>query len=124
MKEILLKVAEEVKREALDLIRRTLGPLDLVIYSIAAPRRLDPTTGTLHSSVIKPIGAPYTARTVDFQIPIPGGLPDDPVLRALDFLTRYRDMVRLTAATRRNRPISVNNAFFINDFENLFTRRT
>jgi enoyl-[acyl-carrier protein] reductase/trans-2-enoyl-CoA reductase (NAD+) len=38
-----------------------------VIYSIAAPRRLDPATGTLHSSVIKPIGAPYTARTVDFQ---------------------------------------------------------
>ena len=35
-------------------------------------------------------------RTVDFQIPIPSGLPDDPVLRALDFLTRYRDMFRLT----------------------------
>ena len=59
--------AEELKREALDLIRRHLGPLDLVVYSIAAPRRLDPATGTLHSSVIKPIGAAYTARTVDFQ---------------------------------------------------------
>jgi enoyl-[acyl-carrier protein] reductase/trans-2-enoyl-CoA reductase (NAD+) len=59
--------AEELKREALDLIRRHLGPLDLLVYSIAAPRRLDPATGTLHSSVIKPIGAPYTARTVDFQ---------------------------------------------------------
>jgi enoyl-[acyl-carrier protein] reductase/trans-2-enoyl-CoA reductase (NAD+) len=59
--------AEELKREALDLIRRSLGPLDLVVYSIAAPRRLDPATGTLHSSVIKPIGAAYTARTVDFQ---------------------------------------------------------
>jgi enoyl-[acyl-carrier protein] reductase/trans-2-enoyl-CoA reductase (NAD+) len=59
--------AEEMKREALELIRRHLGPLDLVVYSIAAPRRLDPATGTLHSSVIKPIGAPYTARTVDFQ---------------------------------------------------------
>jgi enoyl-[acyl-carrier protein] reductase/trans-2-enoyl-CoA reductase (NAD+) len=59
--------AEEMKREALDLIRRHLGPLDLVVYSIAAPRRLDPATGALHSSVIKPIGRPYTARTVDFQ---------------------------------------------------------
>ena len=59
--------AEDLKREALDLIRRHLAPVDLVIYSIAAPRRLDPTTGTLHSSVIKPIGRSYTARTVDFQ---------------------------------------------------------
>ncbi len=59
--------APELKRGALDLIRRHLGPLDLVVYSIAAPRRLDPTTGTLHSSVIKPIGSAYTARTVDFQ---------------------------------------------------------
>jgi enoyl-[acyl-carrier protein] reductase/trans-2-enoyl-CoA reductase (NAD+) len=59
--------APELKREALELIRRQLGPLDLVVYSIAAPRRLDPATGTLHSSVIKPIGVPYTARTVDFQ---------------------------------------------------------
>ncbi len=59
--------APELKREALDLIRRHLGPLDLVVYSIAAPRRLDPATGTLHSSVIKPIGSAYTARTVDFQ---------------------------------------------------------
>ena len=59
--------AEEMKREALGLIRRHLGPLDLVVYSIAAPRRLDPATGALHSSVIKPIGKPYTARTVDFQ---------------------------------------------------------
>jgi enoyl-[acyl-carrier protein] reductase/trans-2-enoyl-CoA reductase (NAD+) len=57
----------EVKHEALELIRSRLGPLDLVVYSIAAPRRLDPATGTLHSSVIKPIGGPYTARTVDFQ---------------------------------------------------------
>ncbi len=59
--------APELKREALDLIRRHLGPLDLVVYSIAAPRRLDPATGMLHSSVIKPIGSAYTARTVDFQ---------------------------------------------------------
>ena len=49
------------------LVRRHLGPLDLVVYSIASPRRLDPATGTLHSSVIKPIGRPYIARTVDFQ---------------------------------------------------------
>jgi enoyl-[acyl-carrier protein] reductase/trans-2-enoyl-CoA reductase (NAD+) len=52
---------------AFRLIRRELAAVDLVVYSIAAPRRLDPATGILHSSVIKPIGRPYTAKTVDFQ---------------------------------------------------------
>lgn len=57
----------EVKREAVELIRSRTGALDLVVYSIAAPRRMDPETGIQHASVIKPIGRPYTAKTVDFQ---------------------------------------------------------
>jgi len=55
-----------VKDEAIELIRRSLGPVDLLIYSIASPRRLDPATGTLHSSVIKPIGKPYVSPSLDF----------------------------------------------------------
>jgi enoyl-[acyl-carrier protein] reductase/trans-2-enoyl-CoA reductase (NAD+) len=58
--------SREVKDQAIDLIRRNLGPVDLLIYSIASPRRLDPATGTLHSSVIKPIGKPYVSRSLDF----------------------------------------------------------
>jgi enoyl-[acyl-carrier protein] reductase/trans-2-enoyl-CoA reductase (NAD+) len=57
----------EVKRESMELLRSKIGPVDLVIYSIAAPRRLDSLTGIQHASVIKPIGRPYTAKTVDFQ---------------------------------------------------------
>lgn len=57
----------ETKRQTLDLVREHVGPVDLVVYSIAAPRRQDPATGTLHSSVIKPIGRPYVSKTVDFQ---------------------------------------------------------
>ena len=44
-----------------------MGGVDLVVYSIASPRRLDPETGVLHSSVIKPIGEAYAEKTVDFQ---------------------------------------------------------
>ncbi|MFI5368045.1 MAG: enoyl-ACP reductase FabV [Spirochaetia bacterium] len=58
--------SQEVKDEAIELIRRNLGPVDLLIYSIASPRRLDPSTGTLHSSVIKPIGKPYVSPSLDF----------------------------------------------------------
>jgi enoyl-[acyl-carrier protein] reductase/trans-2-enoyl-CoA reductase (NAD+) len=57
----------EIKEQTLALVRRHLGPVDLVVYSIASPRRLDPVTGVLHSSVIKPIGKTYVSKTVDFQ---------------------------------------------------------
>ncbi len=59
--------SDEIKREVIDLIKQHLGTVDLVVYSIAAPRRVNPKTGEIHSSVIKPIGTSYTARTVDFQ---------------------------------------------------------
>ena len=56
----------EIKDETLETVRENLGQVDLMIYSIAAPRRLDPWTGELYSSVIKPIERPFTAKTLDF----------------------------------------------------------
>ncbi|WP_059369355.1 enoyl-ACP reductase FabV [Treponema endosymbiont of Eucomonympha sp.] len=38
---------------------------DLVVYSLASPVRTDPETGVLYKSVLKPIGAPYSGKTVD-----------------------------------------------------------
>jgi enoyl-[acyl-carrier protein] reductase/trans-2-enoyl-CoA reductase (NAD+) len=58
--------SQEVKDQAFDLVRRHMKAVDLLIYSIASPRRLDPATGTLHSSVIKPIGKLYVSRSLDF----------------------------------------------------------
>lgn len=55
----------DIKRQALDLIRADLGQVDLVIYSLASPRRTHPTTGIVHKSVLKPVGQPYTNQTVD-----------------------------------------------------------
>jgi enoyl-[acyl-carrier protein] reductase/trans-2-enoyl-CoA reductase (NAD+) len=57
--------SDEVKREALDHIRRNLGKVDLVVYSLASPRRVHPRTGETFNSVLKPIGQTYTGKTVD-----------------------------------------------------------
>ncbi len=43
-----------------------MGQVDFFIYSIAAPRRIDPVTGEIYSSAIKPIGEKFTAKSVDF----------------------------------------------------------
>ena len=59
--------SREIKAQTVDLIKEKLGSVDLVVYSIASPRRMDPDTGVLHSSVIKPIGRPFVEKTVDFQ---------------------------------------------------------
>jgi enoyl-[acyl-carrier protein] reductase / trans-2-enoyl-CoA reductase (NAD+) len=57
--------SNEIKKATLDLIRKDLGPIDLVIYSLASPRRTHPVTGAVHSSVLKPIGNTFTNKTVD-----------------------------------------------------------
>ena len=59
--------SNEIKKQTLDLIKADLGQVDLVIYSLASPVRLHPVTGVLHRSVLKPIGATYTNKTVDFH---------------------------------------------------------
>ena len=58
--------SSEIKELVLESIGKNLGKIDYLVYSIAAPRRLDPVTGELYASVIKPIGQSYTAKTMDF----------------------------------------------------------
>lgn len=53
------------KEQVIELIREELGTVDLVIYSLASPRRTDPVTGELFSSVLKPIGSSYTAKNLN-----------------------------------------------------------
>ncbi|KGO90768.1 enoyl-ACP reductase FabV [Flavobacterium suncheonense] len=59
--------SNEVKQQTIDMIKADLGQVDLVIYSLASPVRLHPTTGVLHRSVLKPIGSTFTNKTVDFH---------------------------------------------------------
>jgi enoyl-[acyl-carrier protein] reductase/trans-2-enoyl-CoA reductase (NAD+) len=57
--------SDAVKQQVIDTIREDLGQVDLVIYSLAAPRRTHPKTGVVHNSTLKPIGAPVTLRGID-----------------------------------------------------------
>ncbi len=59
--------SNEVKQQTIDMIKADLGQIDLVIYSLASPVRMHPTTGVLHRSVLKPIGQKFTNKTVDFH---------------------------------------------------------
>lgn len=59
--------SDEVKQQTIDLIKKDLGQVDLVVYSLASPRRTHPKNGTAYASVLKPIGAPFTNKTVDFH---------------------------------------------------------
>lgn len=58
--------SDAVKQQVIDLIKADLGQVDLVVYSLASPRRTHPVTGAVHKSVLKPTGnRVYHAKTVD-----------------------------------------------------------
>lgn len=46
--------------------RLNIKQFDLIIYSIAAPRRLDEETNTLYTSTLKPLGKKVTGQTINF----------------------------------------------------------
>lgn len=57
--------SDALKEQTIARIKEDLGQVDMVVYSLASPRRMHPKTGELHSSVLKPIGKSYTNKTVD-----------------------------------------------------------
>lgn len=57
--------SDAIKQQTIDTIKADLGQVDLVVYSLASPRRQHPRTGAVHKSCLKPIGGAYTAKTVD-----------------------------------------------------------
>lgn len=59
--------SNEIKKQAIDVIKKDLGQVDLIVYSLASPRRTHPKTGVAHTSVLKPIGQAFTDKTVDFH---------------------------------------------------------
>ena len=59
--------SDEIKTQTIEAIRADLGQIDLVVYSLASPRRIHPQSGECFSSVLKPIGKAYTSKTVDVQ---------------------------------------------------------
>ncbi|SBU95132.1 enoyl-[acyl-carrier protein] reductase / trans-2-enoyl-CoA reductase (NAD+) [Streptomyces sp. Ncost-T6T-1] len=60
--------SDAMKDEVADLIEQRFGGrLDYLIYSVAAPRRTDPVTGTTYASVLKPIGRANLTKTLVFD---------------------------------------------------------
>jgi enoyl-[acyl-carrier protein] reductase/trans-2-enoyl-CoA reductase (NAD+) len=59
--------ADAIKAQIADIVRRDLGGLDLLVYSLAAPVRTDPDTGVLYRSAIKPIGRTVHIKTLNVE---------------------------------------------------------
>jgi len=57
--------SDEMKARVIDLIKQDLGQVDLVVYSLAAPRRTHPKTGEVFNSTLKPIGRATTQKGVN-----------------------------------------------------------
>ena len=70
--------SDEIKQKTIELIKADLGQVDMVIYSLASPVRTHPVTGVTHRSVLKPIGQPYSNKTLEFQSGVVGEVTIEP----------------------------------------------
>ncbi len=58
--------SDSIKQQTIDIIKKDLeGKIDLVVYSLASPRRQHPKNEQLFNSTLKPIGKTYTNKTVN-----------------------------------------------------------
>ena len=70
--------SNEIKQQAIDLIKADLGKIDLVVYSLASPRRTDPNDGAVYSSTLKPIGQAYTSKNLNTDTQVVGEISVEP----------------------------------------------
>lgn len=57
---------DEVKKQAIEAIKKSpLGKIDLIVYSLASPRRTDPDTGEVYKSVLKTVGEERKDKSLD-----------------------------------------------------------
>ncbi|WP_068546066.1 enoyl-ACP reductase FabV [Thalassotalea crassostreae] len=57
--------SNEIKAQVIETIKEDLGQVDLVVYSLASPRRTDPNTGEVYASALKPIGNGFTTKSLN-----------------------------------------------------------
>ncbi|WP_040197776.1 enoyl-ACP reductase FabV [Candidatus Soleaferrea massiliensis] len=58
--------SDPVKRQTIELIKQDLGKVDMVVYSLASPRRTT-ADGRTYTSVLKTTGEPYANKTIDLK---------------------------------------------------------
>lgn len=83
--------SDTVKKQVAELVAERFGTVDYLIYSVAAPRRTDPDTGRLHTSSLKPIGAPYSTKTLVFD-------DGEPVVKDVSVDAATEDEIEQTVA--------------------------
>ncbi|MBR2317785.1 MAG: trans-2-enoyl-CoA reductase family protein, partial [Spirochaetales bacterium] len=59
--------SHEIKKQTIDLIKKEFGKIDLVVYSIASPKRTNPDTGEVTASFLRTIGEPFNTRTLNIN---------------------------------------------------------
>jgi enoyl-[acyl-carrier protein] reductase/trans-2-enoyl-CoA reductase (NAD+) len=57
--------SSEIKEKTIATIKEDLGQVDLVVYSLAAPRRQHPVTGEVFNSTLKPVGKNISMRGIN-----------------------------------------------------------
>lgn len=57
--------SDAIKEKVIQILKDEVGPVDLVVYSVASPRRTHPKTNYTAKSVLKPIGQPFIGKTLD-----------------------------------------------------------
>jgi len=70
--------SHECKAQVIEAIKKDMGQVDLVIYSLASPRRTDPDSGETFSSTLKPIGNSYTAKNLNTDTQVVGEVTVEP----------------------------------------------
>ncbi len=58
--------SKDTMQETANIIKKDLGKIDLIIYSLAAPRRTMPNKSVIYS-VLKTIGKPYENKTINME---------------------------------------------------------
>lgn len=66
--------SDDIKQKTIDLIKQDLGQIDLVVYSLASPRRQHPVTGEIHNSTLKPIDQTITYKSLNTDKEVIGEL--------------------------------------------------
>lgn len=59
--------SDQAKRDTIEIIRRNGHPIDMIVYSLASPRRVHPKTGEVFNSVLKPVGQSYSNKNIELD---------------------------------------------------------
>jgi enoyl-[acyl-carrier protein] reductase/trans-2-enoyl-CoA reductase (NAD+) len=57
--------SDAIKEQVVDTIKKDMGQIDLLIYSLASPRRTHPKTGVVYDSALKPVGKTFTGKSLN-----------------------------------------------------------